>query len=400
MKQIVIAGGGYGGVAALQQLAGRKDLKITLIDQHPYHFLQTEGYALIAGTMPFDKTIVNLHTLCYSYGEHVTFLHGGISHIDFDAKCVHVDNTQKIEYDYIVVATGSVTRFLSSIEGLQSCSYGIKSLRGALQMKQFFEKQLFERYESAKKAKKFYSIVIGGAGLSGVEIAADMQHYFNRYYKSNTLACDTLQIHLISGSQTILKGSHPKIIEKATQRLEKLGVIIHTGAHISQVEPHKAFLEDGKTIAFDYMLFTGGIIATSMVREMDVEHNRIGQIMVDPYFRVPGKEGAFAVGDAAEVTDIHGNHIPDTAQVAIKSGIQAGENIARLLDGKPPKDVQIKILGLAIALGGKYAILDIGAFRFYGIVAHYGKKLVENFYKWPLWLRCRYGLKKLKLCNL
>ncbi|GIT97545.1 NAD(P)/FAD-dependent oxidoreductase [Sulfurovum sp. TSL1] len=394
MKDVLIVGGGYGGIAALKTLAPRKDITITLLDQNPYHFLQTEGYSLIAGTLPFDKTIVNLNSLCQSYGENISFIHNGVSHIDLDSKCVYIEQKEQIFYDYLIIATGSVTRMMDSIEGLQNCSYGIKSLRGAFHMKQFFEKELFTRLENHKHAKAHYSIVVGGAGLTGVEIAAEMQHYFNRYYKNNTLACDKITIHLISGSDTVLKGMHPDIIKYATKHLEHLGVILHCGLHISKVEPHKAYLENGEVIDFDFMLFTGGISATAMVRSIEVEHNKLGQIIVNPTLQIPGHTEAFAVGDAAEILDTKGKRIADTAQAAIKSGIHAASNIEHILNGKEPVAADIRIVGLAIAMGGNYAILSIGSIKMRGKVAHYVKKLIENLYKWPLWIRCRFGFNK------
>jgi len=121
MKDVVIIGGGYGGIAALKTLAGKKDITITLIDQHPYHFLQTEGYALIAGTLPFDRSVVNLYSLCQSYGENVSFIHDGVSNIDLERKCVYIDKKEQIFYDYLIIATGSVTRMMDSIEGLENC---------------------------------------------------------------------------------------------------------------------------------------------------------------------------------------------------------------------------------------------------------------------------------------
>lgn len=398
MKNILIIGGGYGGIAALKKLAVRKDISITLIDQHPYHFLQTEGYSLIAGILPFDKTIVNLYSLCQSYGENVSFIHNGVSDIDLDKKCIYIEKKEQIFYDYLIIATGSVTRMMDSIEGLQNSSYGIKNLRGAFHMKQFFEQELFVRMENHKHAKEHYSIVIGGAGLTGVEIAAEMQYYFNRYYKSNTLACDKIAIHLISGSETVLKGMDPNIIEEAMKHLEKLGVILHCGLHITKVDPHKAYLENGEVIDFDFMLFTGGITATAMVKSIETEHNQHGQIIVDTTLQIPGHPEAFAVGDAAEIINNQGKRIADTAQAAIKSGTHAATNIDLILSGKEPVPADIKILGLAIAMGGNHAILSVGSIKMSGKTAHYIKKLIENFYKWPLWMRCRFGFKK--VCEL
>jgi NADH dehydrogenase len=227
-----------------------------------------------------------------------------------------------------------------------------------------------------------------------------MQYYFNHYYQSNTLACNVLQIHLISGSPTILKGLNPSLIKKAEQRLEKLGVIIHTGSHIKKVESHQALLENGKSIAFDFMIFTGGIVPTHIVKNADVSHNHLGQIIVDPYLRVPNKEGVFAIGDAAEIRDKNNNLIADTAQVAIKSGHSVSHNIKRLMRNETLHPNRIQIKGLAIALGGKYAILDLEFIRIYGLFAYYVKKITEKIYKYPLWLRCLYGFRKIESCNI
>ncbi len=400
MKHVVIVGGGYGGVGALKGLACIKGIAVTLIDQHPYHFLQTEGYELVAGTVPFENTIVNLHTLCASYKANVSFVQATVRDIDFTQKKVFYHDKEEIAYDYLILAAGSRTRFLSSIEGLRSCSHGVKSLEGAFKMRQFFEHELFARLENAKDAKKYYSVLIGGAGLSGVEIAAQMQYYFNRYYKSNTLACATLQIHLVSGSSEILKGMNPHTVKITQKRLKKLGVILHTGSHIQSVDNHHVFLENKEKINFDFMIFTGGITASSLVKKTEILCNKIDQIIVNKYLQVPQKDGVYAIGDIAQIRDKKGALIPNTAQAAIKSGICAAKNIKRAISGKVLLEADIKIKGFAIALGGKYAIVDVGFIRIGGIAGHYVKKIVENFYKWPLWIRCRYGFSQIESCQI
>ncbi len=400
MKHIVIIGGGYGGVSVLRRLANTKDIHITLIDRHPYHFLQTEGYELVANTLPFDKTIVNLHTLSKSFGEHVTFIHDGVKKIDITQRCIQCDKVMPLFYDYLILSVGSVTRFVNAIKGLKSCSRGVKSMTGAFEMKQFFEKELYLRLENAQQAKQHYSILVAGAGLSGVEIAAQMQEYFNRYYKSNTLACNTLKIHLVSGSKTILKHMHPKTSSCAYKRLEKLGVILHTGAHITKIKTDIAYLENKQNITFDFMIFTGGIMGSPLLNTLGLSCNKLGQIKVLNTLQIPEYPNIFAIGDAAEIVDKKGKILPDNAQVAIKSGICAANNIKQLLKNKQPLVANIKLKGVAIALGGRYAILDMEKIRIYGIVAYYLKKIVEKFYKWPLWLRCKAGYEKTTSCQI
>ncbi len=389
MKHILILGGGYAGVAALKELSKIEDIKITLIDRHPYHFLQTEGYELVANTIPFDKTIVNLHSLCESFGDKVSFLHDVVEDIDLDKKVVRCSLKEDISYDYLIVATGSVTKFLKSIEGVVNCSHGVKSLTGAFRIKQFFEKELFLRLESAKGAKKHYSVLIAGAGLSGVEIAAGMQDYFNRYFKSNTLAYQTLKIHLVSGSKDILKKMNPKTILKSKKRLQKLGVILHSGSHIIKVEKNQAILENSHMIPFDFMIFTGGIKASPIIDKINTPKNKLGQIIVKPTLQLPNHKEVYGAGDGAELRDKRANLLPPTAHVAMQSGKRCAKNIALMIKKEAPKVANLKQEGIAIALGGRYAIIDMGNFQISSFPAYIGKKVIEKLYKWPLWFRCR-----------
>jgi len=397
MHHVVIVGGSYAGLCALNELSKHPAIRITVIDRHPYHFLQTEGYDLIAGKVPFDNTIIGLRSLCAGFGDNVTFLHTVAERLEPESNSLICEDGNVIEYDYIIIAAGAVTRFFDNITGLKTCSHGVKSFRAAFKLKQFFEAELYKRLESAKESKEKYSILIGGAGLSGVEIAAEMQAFFNRYYRSNSLSCGKIQIHLVGNS--ILPGMKSAVVNKAQKRLKELGVIIHTDSHICKVENQRAYLENGKTIDFDFMIFTGGIMSAPFVQSLPFEKSRIGQIEVNGYMRPKGVENVFVVGDAANLKDRNGKPVPPTAQSAEQSGTVAGYNIVALLKGKKMKKADIKLRGLAIALGGRYAIIDAGQFCIDGIMAYIGKKFIEKSYKWPLRLRARNGFNKISHCT-
>ncbi|WP_456322347.1 NAD(P)/FAD-dependent oxidoreductase [Hydrogenimonas sp.] len=397
MHHVVIVGGSYGGLRALKELSKHPHIRITLIDRHPYHFLQTEGYDLIAGKVPFYETIIGLRSLCAGLGDRISFKHAVAKSLDPDKNELICEDGEKIPYDYLVVAAGAVTRFLPSVEGLRSCSRGVKSLTGAFRLKQFFEEELYQRLESAENAKAHYSILVVGGGLSGVEIAAEMQAYFNRYYRSNALSCGKLKIHLVSGS--LLKGLPGQVVEKSHRRLEKLGVLIHLGAHLKRVEHDRAWLEDGRDIPFDFMVFAGGIMAAPFVQELPFEKNGLGQIVVDDYLRAKDSENIFVIGDAADLRDRSGRTVPPTAQSAEQSGTQAGQNIIREFKGVQMRKADIRLRGLAIALGGHYAIIDTGYFHIYGVPAWLGKKVIEKSYKWPLRQIARKGAAKIGTCT-
>lgn len=395
---VVILGGSYGGIAAMRRLSKYPEIQITLIDQHPYHFLQTEGYELISSNTSFEDTIVSLPALCANY-ENVTFLHRTVDSIDPKKKVILLPDGN-CPYDTLIIALGSVTKRFECDTSVYHYSSGAKSLRGALKLNQFFQDELYKRLESAKQAKENFNIIIGGAGLSGVEIAAGMQHFFNHYYRSNTLSCATLHIHLIASRETILHGMHPRIVKIATKRLNKLRVKVHTHSRISSIDDHEAVLTNGSTIPFDFMIFAGGTTSAPCLKTFNVEKNKKGQIAVDTYLRSKRYDHIYVIGDAAALTNKKEEPLPPTAQTAMQSGEIAANNLIRSLHNKPLKQANMHIKGIAIALGGKYAAIDLGFIHFCGYPAYLVKKLIERLYKWPLWWLASKGFTKIDSCEI
>ena len=395
---VVILGGSYGGIAAMRRLSKHPEIQITLIDQHPYHFLQTEGYELISSNTSFDETIVSLPALCANY-DNVTFRHRTVQTIDPKKKVILLNDGEE-SYDILIIAVGSVTKRFDCDETVYNYSSGAKSLRGAVKLNQFFQKELYKRLESDKKAKENFNIIIGGAGLSGVEIAAGMQYFFNRYYRSNALSCATLHIHLIASRETILNGMHPKIIDIASKRLKKLRVNVHTQCRISAIENHEVLLTNDAKIPFDFMIFAGGTTTAPCLENLDIEKNTKGQLLVDAYLRSKVYHDIYVVGDCAALTDKENKPLPPTAQTAMQSGEVVAQNIIYTLQNKPLKNANIKIKGIAIALGGKYAAIDLEFIRFYGYPAYLIKKLIERLYKWPLWWLVSKGFRKIESCPI
>ncbi|WP_295419207.1 FAD-dependent oxidoreductase [Sulfurovum sp.] len=395
---VVILGGSYGGIAAMRHLGKYPELKITLIDQHPYHFLQTEGYELISSNTSFDETIVSLPALCANYGN-VTFKHRTVKSINPQKKVILLPDGI-CTYDTLIIALGSVTKRFDCDTTVYHYSSGAKSLRGALRLNQFFQDELYKRLESAKQAKENFNIIIGGAGLSGVEIAAGMQYFFNRYYKSNTLSCAALHIHLIASRETILNGMHPHIIKIASNRLEKLRVKVHTQSRIASIDNHEVILTDGSTIPFDFMIFAGGTMTAPCLETFNAEKNEKGQIIVDDFLKSNTYADIYVIGDAAALSSKKGKALPPTAQTAIQSGEIAAKNIIRSLHDKTLKKANIRMKGIAIALGGKYAAIDLGFIHFHGYSAYLVKKVTERLYKWPLWWLASKGYTKINSCEI
>ncbi len=393
MKKVVIVGGGYAGIRAALKFSKykMKDLEVLLIDHHTYHYLQTESYNFVSSRIPLEKTFIYLPTLIASMGENFKFINDEALNIENNRL---ICKKNSFDFDYLIISTGSVTKFLQGFENKGEFSLGVKSLRAALNVKEFFERELFDRLE-AERARKNFNIVVIGGGLSGVEIAAEMRDYFNRYAKTNALSCGNVHIKLIS--KYILEGQSKSVRETVERRLEKLGVEI-VRAFVDRVEDHKATLDDKRIIEFDFAIFAGGIEPSPFIKNLNFPKDRRGFLKVDEFLRVSGN--IFAAGDAASLFDRNGKFVPPTAQSAEQSGTLAAENIILDIQKAKLKKADIKLRGLAISLGGKCALV-VAPFglKVYSIFGWLIKKGIEQFYKCPLKMMARKGYKLIKPCE-
>lgn len=396
-KRVVIVGGGYAGIRAMQTLGNYPYMQVTIIDKQPFHYLQTEAYALIAQMASLVDVTVDLPSLCESYS-HATFVKAEVTDIDFDARRVATDK-RDIYYDYIILAMGSRTYFPDTIPGLHQYAHGVKSLKNAFRFRQQFEQQLFERMRSeADDLCRQFSVVVAGAGLSGVEIAAEMADYTHWFMRKNRMVCDKIEVQLISSRDEVLPGMHPYLKRKAKARLEKLGVNVLFNSRVASVEPNAAVLENGDHIPFDFMIFAGGIIASKLARTIDVQCNAKGQIAVGFDCRILGHDDAFAIGDVAELKGSDGHPLPATANGAEKSGEMAAENIVRINRSEPPLTYGIKLEGVLVALGRfNAAVVLFDTIRFSGLPGYIMKRIITDRYKYLLDNRAYKAFHRLRL---
>ncbi len=385
MKKVVIIGGGYAGIYALRELVKNKDIKITLVDKHTFHNLQPEVYDLIANKSNMADVTIDLTTLCTGIDhDHLEFKNLKVRNIDTNVNKIYTQEQETVEFDYLIMAAGARTFFPESITGLNNAE-DIKKLHRAIFFKQSFENQLFEKISDEVKKCNNTNIIVVGAGLSGVEIAAEMAHNANKFFKRGNFACDNLQISLISSSATILPGLPKDIINMSHKRLKDLGINIITGSKMERCDEHYIYLTNGTKINQSFIVFTGGIEASKITEVLDVHKNKRGQIIVNEYMQTDKYENIFIIGDMAEIKDKKGDILPPNVTVARFSGTTTGDNVNRMIKGKKLNACYPKLEGVLIALGGTYAVGNLyGLINVKGLLAYFIKKYVFRSYRAPL----------------
>ncbi len=395
MKKVLVIGGGYGGLRAIETLSKYQDIAITLIDKNPYHYLQTEAYGYIAGQFDMHDVAIDLQNWCEGFKERVAFIHKEATSINFEQKSVHLNGTD-LFYDYLIIAIGAKTNFFSFIEGLRENSYGVKNLERAHNFRIKFETLIYKKLQHEDSSSEGeLNIAVGGAGLSGVEVAAEMAYVIDTYSKTIGDTAKEIHIYLIDACDTILPGMGQYSIDHTKNRLEALGVKILTGTFINTVDATHIHFKNGEKLPYSFMIFTGGIKASSLNDTIENEKNSINQLIVSPELNVQGQKDVFAIGDCVEIKDTQGNILPPTAQIAEKSAEYVAKTIRQRIDGIESQAFDASVSGVFIALGGKYAVGEMFHYiKVKGYIAYLLKKAITYAYYLGLRLRINTGFKK------
>lgn len=389
MKHIVILGAGFGGLRAAfvlgkglraHNLCGEYD--ITLVDRNSYHTYTPLLYE-VATTSPETVSLSGLHEVA-AYAVHglvsdlpVRFLQDDVTAIDTAGSRIMFRSGEPIQYEYLVMAAGAEQNFFD-IPGLKEHALPLKTFADALAVR--------DAIRSAVVRKRAVSVVVGGAGPTGVELAGELKSWCGEL--SEELPSCAIDITLLQGPKTILEGFPAGIVARALARLKKLGVHVRTNARIVGARESRLALEDGSTVPFDVCVWTGGIKASELVRSLSIKTESRGRAEVqetmecvphNPTLHISGK--VYAIGDAVCVLDPQsGMPMPGVARAAIVQGGIAAMNILSSIRGGATKKYHPRHYPYIIPIGGKYAIAKIGPVVVSGFLGWTLKGLVELNY--------------------
>src|SRR3954464_58423 len=105
---VVIIGGGFGGIEVAKQLAN-KPVEVILIDKHNYHTFQPLLYQVATGSLEAESIAFSLRKN-FEGQKNLRFRNTEVTGIDSERNAV-VTTIGEINYDYLVIATGSTTNF-------------------------------------------------------------------------------------------------------------------------------------------------------------------------------------------------------------------------------------------------------------------------------------------------
>jgi demethylphylloquinone reductase len=365
--KIVILGGGFAGLFTALDLAGSAD--VTLVSDADHFLFTPMLYEYLSGEVEAWHIAPRYDELL---DENVRFVQSIVTGIDLTSQTVSLEtHNETLPYDMLVLAVGGITNY-AGVEGAEEFSLPFRKLAHADNLRRRMVTAL-DRIApdlAPQDVRREVTFAVVGAGASGCELSTKMADLLLDAFKRRALHGEPRVLVLEMGDR-VVPGMGEQIREFVEDALRQSHVEVHTQTRVVEVSTdevtfeHEGNREKLKTAG---VVWTGGVRMNPILEQLDVEKNRRGLLVVNPYMQLSQHNNVFALGDIALYADATPT-LAGTAQLAFQQATLAARNIKAFLEGKELHTKHFEELGEAISLGTERAAVLTGGKAFGGALA-------------------------------
>ena len=373
--RVVIVGGGFGGLFAARALR-HGPASVTLIDRAQHHLFQPLLYQCATGILSEGQITAPLRRVLRKH-KNVECVLAEVTGIDAAARRVQclrpLGEQLEFGYDYLIVAAGVSQSYFGHDE-FARWAPGMKSIADALTIR----RRVFGAFEMAETAtdpadqRHWLTFALVGAGPTGVELAGQIRELATKTLRAEFRRASPAdaRVLLFDGGDTPLASFGPKLSQKAARTLQALGVELHMGSIVTDVDQGGLLVRgrDGTSIRHEAgtVLWTAGVeappVAAAIASATGASRDRSGRLEVGPDLTIAGHPEIFVVGDLMSL-----DKLPGVAEVAMQSGLHAAHEIRRAIAGQDwSRPFRYRDLGSAAYISRGRAVVSAGRLQFGG----------------------------------
>ncbi|AWG25569.1 NAD(P)/FAD-dependent oxidoreductase [Flavobacterium kingsejongi] len=369
--RIVIIGGGFAGITFAKKMKNQ-NFQVVLLDKHNYHNFQPLMYQVATGGLDAGSIAYPMRKIVHEH-ENFYFRLAQVNEIDTANQKIIAD-IGELQYDYLVIASGSKTNFFGNNE-IQRNSMSMKTIPESLNIRSL----ILENFEQAlltndiNERSALMNFVLVGGGPTGVGLAGALAEMKKGILPKDYPDLDVrkMEINLIQSGNRILNTMSEKSSEKAEEFLQKLGVSVWKNVRVTGYDGKTVTTNSELTFDTATFIWTAGVEGALIkgIREEAIE-SRVSRIKVNRFNQVFGYGNIFAIGDIAQMDEegyLQGH--PMMAQPAIQQGKWLADNLLRKSKNQEMKPFTYKDKGSMATIGRNKAVVDLPHYQFSGVFA-------------------------------
>jgi NADH:quinone reductase (non-electrogenic) len=379
--RVLILGGGFAGVLTAQEIEKRTrrrdDVEIWLVNRENFMLFTPLLPEVCSGTLEARHCVTALRAMLRRHSSWA--LTATVEKIDLDGQLVTVlggdGDEHRLAFDTLVVALGGETSTFN-IPGIHEYAAGMKTLADAFALRnrviEMLERAELEADPAERQAQ--LTFVVGGAGLSGVETAGEIEAFIRRlrrrYYPA--IGADEVRVYLVELKDRILPEMPAEMGEYAARMLARRGFEVMLGTPIKEVRPDAVVLGDERReVPTRTVIWTGGVQPLPLVAASGLECDRAGRAITRPTMET-SHPAVFAIGDCARIPnpdDPDGPPHAPTAQNAVREARRLAQNILARIDGRPLRPFRYQPVGTLASIGHHTGVGVVFGVRVRGLLA-------------------------------
>lgn len=379
-KKVLVLGAGYAGlqtVTKLQKELSAEEAEITLINKNDYHYEATWLHEASAGTINYEDLLYPVESVLKK--DKVNFVTAEVTKIDRNAKKVETDKGI-YDFDILVVALGFVSETFG-IDGMKDHAFQIENVLTTRQLSRHIEDKFANYAASKEKDDKDLSILVGGAGFTGIEFLGELTDRIPELCSKYGIDQNKVKITCVEAAPKMLPMFSDDLVNHAVNYLENRGVefkiatpivACNEKGFVVEVNGEKQQLEAGTSV------WTAGVRGSYLMEE-SFEGVKRGRIVTNQDLTIAGHDDIYVIGDvSAFIPAGEERPLPTTAQIAMQQGEHVAKNIKHILNGEAKEEFEYVDRGTVCSLGSHDGVGIVYGKDITGKKAAFMKKVIDT----------------------
>ena len=313
-RRVVLVGAGHAHLHLLRRAAefARRGFGLTVIAPDDFWY-SGAATGVLGGHYPPEFERIDIAAVLAGSG--ATLVRGRLSGLDLESRQLLVDGGCAIPFDVVSLNLGSAPPMLP---GNHRSSFDVKPVVNLHRLRMALDAWHRERPGDRPR------IAVVGGGMTGVEIAANLDRLASRMYASFAIGLYT--------SGRVLRELPVAAAEGVVRALQRRGVDIVAHSRVLTVDDRCVTLADSRTHRADFVVNATGLEPAHVTRALGLPIDGDGALVVDASLASTGSSIVFAAGDCIA---FRGVALPRVGVYAVRQAPILLHNLLATLEGRP-----------------------------------------------------------------